>query len=50
MHEDTPFEELPEYWRRVIRKLRREGIQLRIERNECRRQLSELTDRLLAGE
>ncbi|SKD68079.1 Uncharacterised protein [Mycobacteroides abscessus subsp. abscessus] len=49
MHEDTPFEELPEYWRRVIRKLRREGIQLRIERNECRRHLSELTDRLANG-
>ncbi|SIG26096.1 Uncharacterised protein [Mycobacteroides abscessus subsp. abscessus] len=25
MHEDTPFEELPEYWRRVIRKLRRDA-------------------------
>ncbi len=50
MHEDSQFQDLPVYWQRQISKARREAAKYRHERGEARRQLSELTDRLLAGE
>ncbi|QOF31958.1 Uncharacterised protein [Mycobacteroides abscessus subsp. massiliense] len=50
MHEDSQFQDLPVYWQRQISKARREAAKYRHERDEARRQLSELTDRLLAGE
>lgn len=49
MHEDSQFQDLPVYWQRQIRKARREAAKYRHERDEARRQLAALTDRLVSG-
>lgn len=40
MDEKTPFDQLPAFWQREIRELRRESAKMRRERNEAREALA----------